>query len=375
VRHLGNIIRLGVKELWSLARDPMLMALIVYTFTAAIYIAATAAPDVLRSAPIAIVDEDSSPLSSRIAAAFYRPRFTPPAQIEIADIDPAMDAGRYTFVLDIPLHFQRDVLAGRSPTLQLNVDATRMTQALTGSGNVQQMVLGEINELVQRYRGSAASPVDLALRMRFNPNLEPSWFAALVELINQVTLLSFILAGAAVIREREHGTIEHLLAMPVTPAEIMLAKIWSMGLAVIVAAGVALVFVVQGVLRIPIEGSVGLFMFGVALDVIATTALGIVMATLARSMPQFAMLTMLILMPLQLLSGGVTPLESMPRFIQDLMLVAPSRHFVAIGQAILFRGAGLTVVWPQLLALAAIAAACFAIALRRFRATIGLMST
>ncbi|WP_363184056.1 ABC transporter permease [uncultured Thiocystis sp.] len=372
--HLANLYRLGIKELWSLARDPMMLVLIAYTFTVSIYVAATAMPETLHKAPIAIVDEDASPLSARIASAFYPPRFDPPAMIALSEIDAGLDAGTYTFVLDIPPDFQRDVLAGRAPAIQLNVDATRMSQAFTGSSFVQQMVLDEVGEFVQRYRGSAPLPVELALRTRFNPNLEQSWFGALMEIINNVTMLSIILTGAALIREREHGTIEHLLAMPVTPAEIMLAKVWSMGLVVLVAAGVALVFVVQGVLRIPIEGSLALFLVAAALHLFATTSLGIFMATLARSMPQFGMLAVLILLPLQLLSGNSTPRESMPELVQTLMLAAPTTHFVTAAQAILYRGAGIAVVWPPFLALAAIGAVFFAIALSRFRRTISAMA-
>ncbi len=368
-----KIFRLGVKELWSLARDPMMLVLIVFLFTMMIYISATAIPETLYKASISIVDEDASPLSASIASAFYPPQFSPPAIISLADIDKGLDSGTYTFVLNIPPDFHRDVLAGKTPAIQLNVDATRMSQAFTGSGYIQQIVLREVNEFVQRYRGAAVPPVELALRMRFNPNLERRWFGALKELVNSVTMLSILLAGAALIREREHGTIEHLLAMPVTPAEIMLAKIWSMGLVVLLAVASSLVFVVQGVLQVPVEGSVVLFLLGAALSLFATTSLGIFMATMVRSMPQFGMLALLVLIPLQLLSGGLTPRESMPEFIQNVMQVAPTTHFVAIGQAILFRGAGLSVVWPQFLALGAIGAVCFAISLNRFRKTISRM--
>ena len=372
--HATNIYRLGVKELWSLARDPVMLVLIGYTFTVSIYVAATAMPETLHKAPIAIVDEDASPLSARIAGAFYPPHFDLPAMIPLSAIDAGMDTGAYTFVLDIPPDFQRDVLAGRSPAIQLNVDATRMTQAFTGSSYVQTMVMDEVNEFVQRYRGTAPPPVDLALRARFNPNLEHTWFGALMEIINNVTMLSIILTGAALIREREHGTIEHLLVMPVTPAEIMLAKIWSMGLVVLVAATIALLLVVRGVLRVPIEGSIALFLTAAAMHLFATTSMGIFMATLARSMPQFGMLAVLILLPLQLLSGGSTPRESMPAAVQNLMQIAPTTHFVAAGQAILYRGAGLSVVWPQFLALLAIGSALFALSLNRFRKTISQMT-
>lgn len=371
---LANIYRLGVKELWSLVRDPMMLVLIVYTFTLSIYVASTAMPESLHNAPIAIVDEDGSPLSARIVSSFYPPHFKTPQLISLAEVDVGLDHGDYTFVLDIPPNFQRDVLAQRTPAAQLNVDATRMSQAFTGNAYIQQIVSDEVNEFLRHYRSTASSPVDLVLRMRFNPNLEQAWFGALMEIINNVTMLSIILTGAALIREREHGTIEHLLVMPVTPAEIMLAKVWSMGLVVLLAALGALIFVVQGILRVPIEGSIALFMLAAALHLFATTSMGIFLATLARSMPQFGMLLVLVLLPLQLLSGGSTPRESMPQFVQNLMLAAPTTHFVSAAQAILYRGASIDVVWPQFLAILAIGSALFFASLARFRKTISQMA-
>jgi ABC-2 type transport system permease protein len=227
---------------------------------------------------------------------------------------------------------------------------------------------------VQRHASTAAPPVDLALRMRFNPNMEHAWFGSLMEIINNVTMLSIVLTGAALIREREHGTVEHLLVMPVTPGEIMLAKVWSMGLVVLAAAMASLAFIVQGALGVPVQGSVALFGAACALHLFATTSLGIFMATLARSMPQFGMLLVLVLLPLQMLSGGVTPQESMPDLVRWLMQAAPTTHFVAASQAILYRGAGLGVVWPQLLAVLLIGSLLFTAALSRFRKTISLMA-
>lgn len=276
---LANIYRLGIKELWSLARDPVMLLLIVWVFSVGIYVAATAMPENLHNAPIAIVDEDGSPLSARIVASFYPPHFKTPHLVSLAQGDLGMDNGDYSFVLDIPPNFQRDVLAGEAPVAQLNVDATRMTQAFTGSGYIKQIVAKEVNEFLLGYRATTTPPVDLVLRMRFNPNLEQSWFGSLMELINNVTMLSIILTGAALIREREHGTIEHLLVMPVTPMEIMMAKVWSMGLVVLLAAVLSLVFMVQGILQVPIEGSITLFILLAGLHLFATTSMGIFLAT------------------------------------------------------------------------------------------------
>jgi len=370
----ANILHLGIKELRMLVREPILLVLIVYSFSFSIYTAATAQPETLNRAPIAVVDQDRSQLSRRIADAFYLPHFLPPVPIDAAQMDARMDAGLDTFALVIPPEFQRDVLAGRSPALQLNVDATRTSQAFTGSGYVQAIVSSEIDAFLAGYRRTTQPPVDLALRARFNPELNKTWFGAVVQLINQITMLSIILTGAALLREREHGTIEHLLAMPVTPFEIMTGKLWSMGLVVLLATGISLVTVVQGALGVPIGGSMALFLCGAALNLFATTSLGIFLATIARSMPQFGLLLILVLLPLQILSGGATPRESMPEIVQVVMLGAPTTHFVLLAQAILFRGAGFDIVWPQFVALALIGTALFVYSLTRFRRAIASMA-
>lgn len=372
-RHLLNIWHLGVKELWSLWREPVMLVLIVYLFSVALYTAATAMPETLHNSVIAIVDEDRSPLSGRIATAFYPPHFNPPIMVSHADLDPGMDAGEFTFALIIPVNFQRDMLAGKTPTLQLNVDATRMSQAFSGSGYVQEIVTEEVREFMASHRATVTPPVDLALRMRFNPTLEPSWFGSVMEMVNSITMLSIILTGAALIREREHGTIEHLLVMPVTPTEIMIAKVWSMGVVVMLATAASMTLVIRGAIGVPIEGSMLLFFTGAMLSLFATTSMGIFMATVARSMPQFGLLLVLTLLPLQMLSGGSTPRESMPEFVQFIMLAAPTTHLISLSQAVLYRGAGLETVWPQLLGLMVIGVVLFAVSLRRFRKTLAGM--
>ncbi|WP_370600511.1 ABC transporter permease [Pseudomonas nitroreducens] len=371
---LANIFNLGIKEFRSLGRDYAMLILIAWAFTLGVYSSATGVPETLHHAPIAIVDEDQSQLSTRIINAFQPPYFRPPEMIGHAQMDRGMDVGLYTFTLDIPPDFQRDVLAGRQPAIQVNVDATQTGQAFSGAGYIQSIIGTEVREFVGRYRAEAAMPAELAVRMEFNPNLTQAWFGAVMEVINQITMLSIILTGAALIREREHGTVEHLLVMPLTAFEIMMAKVWSMGTVVLVAAAISLQLVVRGWLDVPISGSVGLFLLGAALHLFATTSMGIFLGTVARSMPQLGLLVILTLMPLQILSGGTTPRESMPELVQHIMLAAPTTHFVSLAQAILYRGADLSIVWPQLLAIVGIGAAFFAGALWRFRRTIGQMA-
>lgn len=364
---LRNIWHLGIKELRSLWQDKILMAFVTVAFTLMIYTAGSAGSMELHNAPIAVVDEDQTVLSGRVINSFQQPWFLPPVRVSYDQIDDLLDKGTHTFALVIPEGFEREVRQGRQVSLQLNIDATRMSQAFIGTTYIERLVMTEVAEFLQQGSASARLPVHLVTRVAFNPNLDGTWFGGVMELITQVTLISIILTGAALIREREHGTVEHLMVMPLRPFEIMASKVWSNGLVVLLAASVSIILVVQGWLQVPIAGSVTLFLLGALIHLFSTTAIGILIGTVARTMPQFGLLLILTILPLQMLSGGITPRESMPQLVQDIMLAAPTTHFVSMAQAILYRGAGLEVVWPQMLALAAIGTVFFSAALILFR--------
>jgi ABC-2 type transport system permease protein len=367
VRQVSNIFWLGTKELRSFLHDFVLVGLVVYTFTVAIYAQANTTSMELHNAAIAIVDEDHSQLSQEIAEAFLPPYFRPAQQVAAADVDHLLDVARYTFVLDIPPHFQRDVEAGRRPGLQVNVDATAAMQAGIGAEYIQQIVTAEIARHISRTDLPLASTSNLAIRVLYNPNVTTSWFTSIMGIVNNVTMLAIILAGAAIVREREHGTMDHLLVMPLSAFEIAMAKVWANGLVITVAVALSLIIVVRGLLGIPIVGSVPLFVAGVMLYLFFAVAIGIFLGTVARSMPQLGLMFMLIAMPMNLLSGSNTPLESMPVALQAVMQFSPSTHFVSFAQAILFRGAGLEVVWRDFLAVVAVGVLFLGLALLRFR--------
>jgi ABC-2 type transport system permease protein len=366
----GNIFWLGTKELRSFLHDTVLIVLVIYAFSFAVISQARSSSQELNKASIAFADEDNSPLSRRIMHAFLPPLFLPPQPIAVPDIVPAMNAGRYTFVLDIPPHFERDVLAGRSPALQIDVDATAMIQAGLGSGYAGQIIDTEIANYLSNTETIPLSPVNLVVRIAFNPNVTTAWFSSVMGIINNVTMLAIIMSGAAVIREREHGTMDHLLAMPLTPFEIAMSKIWANGLIITLAVGLSLYLVVRTILGVPIAGSIPLFMVGVVIYLFFATAIGIFLGTVTNSMPQLGLLFMLVFLPMNMLSGSNTPLESMPHWLGTVMQASPSTHFVSFAQSILYRGAGLSVVWPQFLAVAVVAALFLALALWRFRSVV-----
>lgn len=371
-RWLANVYRLGRKELVSLRRDPVLALFVVYAFTYAIYVPAATTGLELRHASVAFVDEDHSELSARLMASVVAPYFHEPDRIELHEVDPAMDAGAYTFVIDVPRDFEADVLAGRRPSLQLLVDATAMSQAGVGTGYLKRILGAEIQEFVAGRPGSAAPPIRSAIRVAFNPNLYQSWYLGIVQLINNITMLAILLPGSALLREREHGTIEHLLAMPVTPSEIAFAKVWANGLVIVVATALSLGAVIHGALGVPILGSLWLFLLGTVAYLFSTSAIGIFLSTQVRSMPQFGLLLVPVILPMIALSGGMTPLESMPAALQWVMRLLPAAHFVSFSTAVLYRGAGLEAVWASLAAIVAIGTAFFGVALLRFRASIAV---
>jgi len=353
----------------SLWRDPVLLFLIAYSFTFSIYTPAKSAVMDVVNASIAVVDEDDSQAARAIREAFLPPLFLPAAQIDFKDINRDMDSGKYTFVVNIPPRFQSDLERDAKPTVQIVTDATAMSQAGRAPGYIQQIISSTIQPFWSK-RGTKADNtalVQLDTRARFNPNMEQSWFVAVNQLINNISVLAIFLTGAAVLREREHGNIEHLLVMPLHPYELMTAKIWANGLIVILAAVISLFLVVKGALGVPVAGSVLLFVAGLCVYLFSVTALGIMLATLVRSMPQFGLLAFPVFIVMSLLSGGQTPLESMPLPLQKAMQFVPSTHFVSFSQAVLFRDASLSMVWPDLAKMFAIGCAYMVFTLSRFR--------
>ena len=369
--HLVNIYRLIIKELRSILADPMMLVLVAYTFTIAVYTVATGASTEAKDLTVGVVDEDDSDLSHRLLDALNPPLFKRAVLINADEIDSNMNDGRLMFVLEIPSSFESKLLAGRDASLQLNVDATAMAQAGNGAVYIQTIIAQEIAKFQAGREGATSPPVNVVIRAKFNPNLYAYWFSSVMQVVNSITMLAVILTGAALIREREQGTVEHLLVMPVVPAEIMLSKIIANGLVILIAAGLSLALVVQWLLKVPIAGSLALFLAGATLYALTVAALGILLGTIATTMGQFALLAAPVLLVMQLLSGGATPMESMPVWLQHVMrVISPTPHFVAFSQAVLYRGADLSIVWPDLVAMAVIGSIYFAFALSRFRRVI-----
>jgi len=368
-RSLVAIWALGLKELASLRRDIVLVLLIVWAFSGSVYSVAIGLNSDLVNAAVGIVDADRSALSHRLRDALQPPLFQPPADLAADEVQAAFDTGRFSFIIEIPPGFEADLLRGRRPQIQLSVDATAMNIAGIGTMDIQIIVQQEVAAyLAARGVTLAGEQVSAVARVMFNPNLEGVRTVAIMEILQNITVLAIILVGAAVIREREHGTIEHLLVMPVRPTDIVLAKIWANGFVILLAVWLSLEVVIRRFLAVPVDGSVALFLLGTAIYLFAATSLGILVATTARSMPQFGLLAIPLFIALNLLSGATTPLDSMPEALVRIMQFSPTTQFIAASQAILYRAAGLEVVIGRFLAVAAIGGLFLTLALARFRA-------
>lgn len=367
---LSNIVWLGTKEIRSLSRDLVMVLLIIWAFGPGLVLRATGHAESVNNASVAFVDEDRSALSRSLRAALTPPYFNSPQLIEAKELDRAIDQNRYTFVVVVPPNFEADIRRGHQPELQLNVDATAVIQAATGAGYIQQMLTQKVAEFAQRSDVSLPSSVEMVLRRAFNANGVQTWFESVVALLDQISILTIALTGAALLREREHGTIEHLLVMPLSAFEIATAKVLANGVVILAAFCISLFLIVEWGLGVPVAGSRSLLIFGAFVYLFSAAAIGIFLGTLARTMAQFALMMLLVIMPMIMLSGGMTPIESQPEWLQPITQLLPSRQFMAFSQAIVFRGAGIGTVWPELLAMVGLGLAFFGASLSIFRRSI-----
>jgi len=370
MRGFHNIFWLGTKELRTLLGSVALMGFLVYSFTFSVYQQSQGVPEDVNRASVAFVDEDQSTLSRNMRDALYPPFFKVPEEITADEIDKSMDAGRFLFVVVIPPHFESDVREGRSPQIQVNIDATAVRQAALGAGYIRAILTKEISRFIRRTDAVAQQPITLVKRKAFNPNGTNKWNRAVTGLLDQLSMLTIILTGAAILREREHGTLEHLLVMPLTAFDIAISKVWATGLVILVFFTLSMIFVVEGALEVPFAGSRLLLLGGTVVYLFAAAAVGILLATIARSMAQFGLLCQITIIPMMMLSGGMSPLESQPDWLQRITWFLPSRQYMTFAQAIAFRGVGFENVWPEFVAMVGLGLAAFFGSLALFRRSI-----
>ncbi len=366
------------KEFIQLFRDPVLLGLMGFMFTVNIYLQGSNISLQLNAAPLVVHDGDHSFASRELIYLFRPPYFHLDGEIE----DPRkglqlLDEGLVVAVLDIPPGFQEALLSGQPTQVQLQVDATPTAQAFLAASYAARIV-GEFGLKSALAREGLGPRAEAALpvirnesRAWFNPNQTDRWFIPISELLEAITVMSILLPGAAMVREKQRGTIEQLLVAPLSPIQIMLPKVIAMTAVILLGVTFTLFAIASPIFHVPVRGSLTLFYAVTALYVFTNAGLGLFAATVARNIAQLGLLAILLVVPLILLSGTWTPPEAMPGWMGIATFVLPMRHYVDVSYGILLKGAGIDLLWDSVLTLALLGGAVFSFGVWRFRRQFG----
>ena len=368
-RWLRQVVALVVKEWRQLLRDTALAGFVVFIFTIDILIAAGAPALDLRAAPVGLIDRDASAASRELVGRLRAPYFDVRA---VADDETRLardlERGRLRAVLIVPHGFERALVRGETAQAQLVVEAADSNLGYLVASYTERIVALLAADLAPAWAASEALPeVRLQARFRFNPALTEAWYSTISELLTMLTVASILLPAAALVREKERGTIEQLLVSPLSPLQIVLSKVLAMAGVVLIGSLVAVGLVMRTLLDVPIAGSAPLFFALVALYAMTASGLGIVAATYARSSGQVGLIVLLLVMPIIMLSGTWNLRESMPGWLQAAIYLSPLRYTVDIAYGVLLKGAGLAAVAKPAALMVLLGLAFLALGTARFR--------
>lgn len=362
------------KEMLQLFRDVPIVAFLVYSFTLAIYITGNGIRSQLHDASLLVHDADHSVSSRELIHRFQAPFFRLSGEvIDSREALRQLDRGTAIALLEIPPRFHEQLVTGEPTAVQLLVDTTNSPNGLSAASYAARIVARFGQETALNRVGSGdESSQDLPLimsdhRVWYNQDQNEAWFECISHLLRQITVFALLLPAAALVREKERGTVEQLLVSPLSPFQIMASKVLAMTVVILSATAIGLFGIMQPVFGVPIRGSIWLFFTLTALFVVTTACMGLAGATLARNQGQVGMMTLLVAAPMLMLSGITAPMEAMPVWVRYLMALSPLRYYIEIANGILLKGAGLNILWDSVLAMAALGAVLFGFGLWRFR--------
>ena len=361
------------KELLQLGRDTLLVVAVLYLFTLDVMMAGGVKMD-LNQGTVMVYDADHSMASRELSYRFQPPYFKLGGEIfDRKEGIKLLDQGRALVVLDIPAQFQRDLLKGKPTSVQVQVDASNTVLGTLGA-NYSAQIIGQygFDAALRRIGMTEESLTGVPMlvdshRVWYNPNQKDAWFMSISELLTVITILAMMLPAAAAVREKERGTIEQLLVSPLSPIQVLLPKVIAMTLVILLGTALSVAAVLHGYFHVPIKGSLVLFFAVTALYTFAMSGLGLFISTLSRNLAQAVMLTIMIMMPIILLSGAWTPPEAMPSGIRQAMYASPLYYYIEMAYGILLKGAGLDILWDSLLGLIVLGSLIFTFGAWRFK--------
>lgn len=365
----SRLTSLVLKEIVQFSRDPVIIGMVLYFYTLCVALCAYSLTFDIKQIPMAVVDHDRSPASRALIQAFAA---GDALDIVAAPEQPAtaMDAlarGDVRLAMIIPENFERDLRRNEQPALQVILDGGDSNTADFARGYVMQIMNAFSRESETARAGPRAS-IEPVIRYWYNPDQSFTAFMVLSMIAANALMVAMVHPAAGFVREKEVGTIEQLMVTPLTVGEIFVAKtVPTLGMGLISVFPSLLIATLFGV---PFRGSLPLFLALTALFLLSGIALGVAVATIARTLQQALLLAFFGLFPLMFLSGSLVPVESMPPALQKLSLLSPLRYYMDVILGIFLKGAGIRELWPQALALTAIGACLYAASLLVFRRTL-----
>ena len=326
------------KELLSFLRSVMLVIVVLYSFTIDVYVAASGIQIKPRNVVVGYVDNTGGGISQKILAKLHKPEFkTPVPYTSQKALSQAIFNKDVMVGMIFDSDFEKNLRRGKTAQLNLLLDATAASQSLT--------TLIYIQNIIFDFQ-SMNLPLELKTHKLFNQNADNHSFMALTELLSVITMLIVILTAMVFVKEKEEGTWDIMLLMPIDPKITILAKSFSQVIIVMAGTVMAVGFVLFGGFDVPMNGSFWAFMLLTFLYSFSSAGIGLFVAAVSRDIMQVAQLSIIIMMPLIFLSGAWTPVYAMHPIFQKLSLFSPLRYYIEGTESIFFRGTQFIDLWP-----------------------------
>lgn len=373
-----RIMQLLVKEFLQLRRDRYAMIRLVVFGLVQLLMFGYAATFEVHRVPTVLLDRDQSQESRDLLS-----RFTASGRFEVTtvardvtELAGLVDAGRATVAVQIHAGFAQRLRKGDTARVQVIVDSTNSNTALVALGYVNRIVNGFSQDYATDRLARTAPArlavvprVELAARPWYNPNLDSRWFFVPGVIGSLMLVITMNLTSSAIVREREIGTLEQILVTPIRPLEFILGK--TLPSFLVGLAEMALI-TLAGTLwfRVPFRGDPLVLLLGASLFLASTLGMGLLISTVCKTQQQAFASSFFVLMPAFALSGFSFPIASMPTALQWVTYLIPLRYFLVVLRSTFLKGVGLEVLWPQMLAMAAIGATMVTVSVLRFRTSL-----
>lgn len=345
------------KELLAFIRSWQLVLVVLYSFSINVYISGSGIEIKPSNVAVGYVDYTGGGISQNILTRLHAPEFLPPRRFTSQE---TLSRAIYDKEIIVGIVFDPDFEKQwrKEQKSQINVllDATAASQAYTTLGYLQDIVLDTAAPNI---------PIEIASHKLFNENADNHTFMALTELLSIITMLTVILTAIVFVREKEQGTWDIMLLMPVDPKLIILAKSFSQIVIVMVGVVISLGFIVFGIFSTPVNGSFWAYMLLTFFYVWASAGIGLFIAAVARDVMQVAQLSIIVMMPLIFLSGAWTPIYAMHPVLQILSLFSPLRYYIEGTESIFYRGTEWMDLWPYFLGVISVGGIMYLIGFRK----------